>query len=64
MEVMRLAAEAVGSIYRQVDAHSGPDACSCGWRPQETDDVGVLCAALMSAYGEHGLRNMQIAGTA
>lgn len=64
IEVMRLAAEAVGVVYREVaDAHSGPDACACGWRPRESD-VGLLCAALMSAYGEHHLRSIQIAGTA
>lgn len=68
MVVMRLVAQAVGSIYRETaDAHSGPSACGCGWRPHERSDVDVLCAALLAACTRHPRRNlmtMQIAGSA
>ncbi|WP_406873466.1 hypothetical protein WHT83_07725 [Aminobacter sp. P9b] len=68
MVVMRLAAQAVGSIYRETaDAHSGPAACPCGWCPREGTDVDVLCAALLAACTRRmgrDLRSMAIAGTA
>ncbi|MDJ1157529.1 hypothetical protein QNA08_04655 [Chelatococcus sp. SYSU_G07232] len=47
MTVMSLAAEAVGSIYREVaDAHRSDHACPCGWRPSPEADVELLQAAL------------------
>lgn len=47
MTVMRLAAEAIGSIYREVsDAHRHEDACPCGWRPSPEQDIDALQAAL------------------
>ena len=50
MAVMRLAAQPVGSIYREVaETHSGPNACPCNWRPNEQTDVDVLCTALLAA---------------
>ncbi|WP_195176283.1 hypothetical protein [Mesorhizobium sp. INR15] len=68
MAVMRLAARSIGMIYREVaDAHSGPEACPCGWRPNEVVDVEVLGMALMTACERcqvRDLRHMRIAGTA
>lgn len=68
MVVMRLAAQAVGSIYRETsDAHSGPAACTCGWCPRQEADVDMLCSALLAACGRRSSRNlhlMPIAGTA
>ncbi len=68
MAVIRLAAQAVGSIYREVaDAHSGPHACPCGWCPHENTDAEVLGMALMTACRQrrsHGLHSMQVAGNA
>ncbi|WP_269930823.1 hypothetical protein [Aminobacter sp. HY435] len=68
MVVMCLVAQAVGSIYRETaDAHSGPSACGCGWRPHEGSDVDVLCSALLVACTRRQRRDlmtMQIAGRA
>ena len=67
MALMRLAAKAVGSVYREVaDAHSGPNPCPCGWCPHE-GDVEVLGMALMTACEQrraHDLQQMRIAGSA
>lgn len=67
MVVMRLVAQAIGSIYRETaDTHSGPSACGCGWRPNE-GDVDVLCQALLAACTRRPRRDlatMQIAGRA
>lgn len=50
MTVLRLAAEAFGSVYREVaDAHRGSEACPCGWRPDEARDVEVLRKAMQAA---------------
>lgn len=47
MAVMALAAEAVGSVYREVaDAHLGDQPCPCGWHPSPAADVAALQAAL------------------
>ncbi|PTM39751.1 hypothetical protein [Bosea sp. 124] len=45
--VLELAAEAVGSIYREVaDAHLGDRPCPCGWHPSLPADLATLQAAL------------------
>ncbi|MGY6247404.1 hypothetical protein ACXIUS_07590 [Bosea thiooxidans] len=45
--LIALAAQAVGSIYREVaDAHCGDPSCPCGWRPRFTSDLEALQAAL------------------
>ncbi len=67
--VMRLAAQAVGSIYREVaDVHACPDGCPCGWRPHEVSDIEVLGAALAAACRQHrrshDLRLMRVIGSA
>lgn len=68
MAVLRMAAEALGSVYREVsDAHRGDDACPCGWRPNPPSDIALLQAALaMTAQvsPEPDLRRMRIAGRA
>jgi hypothetical protein len=68
MAVLRLAVQAIGSVYRDMaEVHSGPDACPCNWRPNEQADVDVLCAALMAAIRFkpiQDLRAMQPAGSA
>ncbi|KQZ82846.1 hypothetical protein ASD64_07855 [Mesorhizobium sp. Root157] len=68
MAVMRLAAQAVGSIYREIaETHSGPNACPCNWSPNERTDIDVLCTALMAAIRfkpVQDLRAMRPAGSA
>ncbi|MEO5325883.1 hypothetical protein PV773_21455 [Mesorhizobium sp. CC13] len=69
MVVLRLAARAVGSVYREAaDAHAGPHACGCGWCPQEGTDIDLLCSALLSASARRRHRRdlaaMQVAGRA
>lgn len=68
MAVLRLAAQAVGSVYREVsDTHSGPDACPCGWYPRD-QDIEVMCMALVAASRatrrRTDLRSMQVVGSA
>lgn len=47
MAVIELAAEAVGSVYREVaDAHLGDQPCPCGWHPSPEADLAMLQAAL------------------
>ncbi|MGF7008417.1 hypothetical protein [Aminobacter sp. BE322] len=68
MAVLRLAARAVGSVYREAaDAHCGPHACGCGWSPRDGADADLLCAALLAACtrrAPRGLAAMQVAGRA
>ncbi|MCO6391281.1 hypothetical protein GTW25_09600 [Aliihoeflea aestuarii] len=50
MVVMRLAAQSVGNIYREIAAaHRGIEPCPCGWQPVEASDIEVLIAALRCA---------------
>ena len=43
MTVLEYAAAAVGSVYREVaDMHSWPNACPCGWQPDEVGDISML----------------------
>lgn len=50
LAVMRLTAEAVGSIYQEVaEAHRGESCCPCGWRPSVEADIAVLQSALERA---------------
>lgn len=47
MAVLELAAEAVGSVYREVaDAHLGDHPCPCGWIPSPAQDLAVMQASL------------------
>jgi len=68
MAVLRMTAEALGSVYREVsDAHRGDHACPCGWQPNPQADIALLQAALaMTAQilREPDLRRMPIAGRA
>jgi hypothetical protein len=68
MAVMRLAAQAIGAVYREIaDTHSGSNPCPCNWHPNERTDIEVLCTALMAAIRcrpGQDLRAMQPAGTA
>lgn len=68
MAVLRLAALAMGSVYREIaDAHTCAPGCPCGWKPQQSLDVELLCSALMSECRRRSrpdLQTMPVAGTA
>lgn len=68
MAVLQLAARAIGSIYSEAaEAHSGIDACPCGWRPHPATDIEILAMALVSACRKRDgqdLGSMRVAGTA
>lgn len=65
MVVMRFAALSLGAIYREVaDAHMGPDACPCGWQPQEKSDLEVLLAALATAARRNPVQSLATMGVA
>ncbi|PLP56682.1 hypothetical protein CYK37_24945 [Mesorhizobium loti] len=68
MAVMRLVARSIGTIYREMaDAHSGVDACPCGWQPNPKTDMEILSSALLAACERRrtaDLRLMPIAGRA
>lgn len=68
MQVMAMAAAAMGSIYREVaDAHLVGDACPCGWQPRTAEDVAELQALLAASAGAvtaFDLRNAVVAGQA
>lgn len=68
MAVLRLAARSIGTIYREMaQAHSGVDACPCGWRPNPKTDMEILSSALAAACERRramDLRLMPIAGRA
>jgi hypothetical protein len=47
LAVLELAAEAIGSVYREVaDAHLGEAPCPCGWNPSLAEDLAALQASL------------------
>lgn len=47
LTLLEWAAEAVGSVYREVaDAHCGDQSCPCGWLPRLPTDLEALQAAL------------------
>ena len=68
LAVLRLAARAIGSIYREMaEAHIGIGACQCGWRPRDAHDAELLTTALLAACRARphdDLRIMQVAGSA
>ncbi len=67
MTVMRLAAAAVGSIYKEVADEHRDGACPCGWQPDPSVDIEILQTALASttqAILQSDLRVAQIAGRA
>ncbi len=68
VEVLRLAAQAIGSFYREAARmHSDPTACECGWRPQHPLDMDKMSAALRSACrddAENDLESMPVLGRA
>jgi hypothetical protein len=68
MTVMRLAAFALGTIYREVaDQHGAGGGCPCGWRPNLRADVEALQVALAAktqALPSADLSAMQVAGRA
>lgn len=68
MTVLSMAAEALGSVYREVsDAHRGDDACPCGWQPSYQMDIATLQAALAlmaQTLPQPDLRVMAMAGRA
>ena len=68
MAVLSMAAEVLGSVYREVsDAHRGDHACPCSWQPNPQADIAVLQAALAltaQILREPDLRRMRMAGRA
>lgn len=68
LTLMELAAQAVGSVYREVaDAHCGDQPCPCGWRPRLQADLEALQAALaLSAVpgSQPDLASMAVLGRA
>jgi hypothetical protein len=68
MTVMRLAASALGTVYKEVaDQHRSDGPCPCGWKPDLHADVEALQAALAAttqATPPADLRAMQTAGRA
>ena len=50
MRALQMAAQVVGTLYRQMaDGHEGPAACACGWEPEPDGDLIVLEANLAAA---------------
>jgi hypothetical protein len=68
MTVMKLAASALGTVYREVaDQHGADASCPCGWKPNLRADVEALQAALAAktlAAPPPDLRAMQVVGRA
>ena len=65
MEVLALAATAVGSIYRDVaTAHLCSDSCPCGWQPQPEADIELLQRLLAEASPKPDLRWLTVVGRA
>jgi hypothetical protein len=67
MTVMRLAAAAVGSIYKEVADEHRSGACPCGWQPNPGADVEALQAALAATTKTiplSDLRVVQVVGRA
>ncbi|KRR02790.1 hypothetical protein CQ12_06855 [Bradyrhizobium jicamae] len=68
MTVMKLAASALGAVYKEVaDQHGTDGVCPCGWQPNRRTDIAVLQAALaasMEAVPSADLRVMQAVGRA
>jgi hypothetical protein len=68
LALIELAAQAVGSVYREVaDAHCGDQPCPCGWRPRLQADLEALQAALaLSAVpgSQPDLASMTVLGRA
>lgn len=47
MLVLEHAAAALGAVYREVaEAHTGVNACPCGWHPDPLRDIATLQSAL------------------
>jgi hypothetical protein len=54
MAALSLAATAVGLLYTEVAAaHSGDNACPCGWEPQSAADLEALQTSLARAPQPH-----------
>jgi hypothetical protein len=68
MTVMKLAASALGTVYREVaDQHGADASCPCGWKPNPLADVEALQAELAAktlAAPPPELRAMQVVGRA
>ncbi len=65
MDVLALAASAVGSIYRDVAAvHMDSGGCPCGWEPQPEADIERLQRLLAEASPKPDLRWLTAAGRA
>lgn len=66
MAVLGLAANAIGSIYKDVAAaHVCSDDCPCGWQPQADPDIEALQSAIAAeAKPSADLRWLKAAGKA
>ncbi len=59
MEVINIAASAVGALYRDAcERHEGDDACCCGWQPCRQKDIETLQLALAAATDPCPFRNL------
>ncbi len=58
MTVMRMMAEALGSVYRQVAAAHRNQACPCGWQPSLQSDVESLRATVGAAAEARPMANL------
>ncbi len=66
LEVLGLAAAAIGAVYKDVAAaHQGSTGCPCGWDPQAEADIAVLHGALAAETASlPDLRWLKAAGKA
>ena len=68
MAALTLAATAVGLLYIEVAAaHSGDNACPCGWEPSSAADLEALQTSLALALRPHrpaNFREVQVEGHA
>jgi len=66
MEVLGLAAAAVGAIYKDLAAmHQNSHGCPCGWEPQAETDIATLQNALAAETAPRAdLRWLKVAGKA
>ena len=63
MTVMRMMAEALGAVYRQVAAAHRHQACPCGWQPSLESDVESLRATVAAAAEARPIANLDLMQT-
>lgn len=63
MAVMRMMAEALGSVYRQVAAAHRDQSCPCGWQPTSERDIEAMQAAVGDAATAKPVVNLELMET-